>query len=562
LKTLLSLDLLEVQLPESTVLSAERYLLEGRVDHLREIDKHLWQARVLGTDKTFEPEVQMRGNFLKAHTCDCSLGHKKLPCNHVASVLFLLRRLRDQRRIKREGEKKFVPEIQVKRLLLLVPTDDQAKFIRDWAQVDNEFALAFKARFFHNMGSHHHIEYLEQLFAPYILDDGSLAVEPEPALKPLRLLIKQLLAQTEDLLIKQTEDLAFANLNYLIQKFQISGSFRQRPALIRQIIQLITRDEFVQNLDPESPRFQFLLDTLNPFMLMKEDFAIQMLLLSLQSYAGFATGRQRINALIGYHLRKGLPKQVNSQSFILVYYQTLNKEQKEGPWIEQLELPRLSPVVYEHLCQTLVDTGDFEGADRLLAEGLTWYPHYMALLRIKANLFWEMHRKRELPAIMLNLIQTSLEPNDLAAAKKLLSEKKWPAFLLQLRQILLALPATYERNVMLSEIHCDRKEWTELSKILVASHSPRLFQRFIQRFPGDDIQQIIDVYNQFLAEYLDQHIGPKSTVVVQNLFATMEGKQQNSLKKAISQFLKKRYPERPQLLVHSLTIPMIPQHEN
>ncbi len=562
MKTHLSLDLLEVQLPESTVLTAERYLYEGRVEHLREIDKNLWQAKVLGADKTFEPEVLMRGNFLKAFTCDCSLGHKKMPCNHVASVLFLLRRLRDQRRQKKAAENQFVPEIQIKRLLLFVSPDDQSRFIREWSQLDKEFALAFKSRFFHTLSGPNHLAYLDQLFAPYKLEDGALAVEPDQALKPLQILIKQLLAQTEDLLVKQAEELAFTNLTYLLQKFQLSDSFRQRPTLIRQMIQLISRDEFVQNLDPESPRFQFLLNALSLFIDMKEDYAIQMVLLSLQSYVGFAGARQQINTTVGTHLRKGIHKLGNSQSFILVYYQTLDTESKAGRWIEGLELPRLSPVVYEHLCQTLMETGDFEGTERLVLEGLNWYPHYMALLRLKVKLYWEMHRIRELPALMLTLVLTSLDTIDLQTAKKLIAGKRWLSFLKSLEHNLMDLPATYERNAMVCEIHSERNGWVELSNILVSSGSPRLVQRFIPRLPADDSNIIIDIYTRFLASYLDQHVGPKSTDVVQNLFSTIDERRQQAVKKAITQFLKKRYPERPQLIANPIVPLVISQHEN
>ena len=538
----ITLDQLETQVPEGVLAAAEKYFQEGRVEHLREIDKNLWQARITGFEQIIEPEVLLRGNYVKAFSCECSKGSKKVPCAHLIALLLLIRKVRRQKIQKQASAA--IPEFKTRDLIEILPESSLRKFLHDWSERDPEMVLALRAEFFHHFAARDHAGQLDVLFQPFLLEDGGLATEPASSLRSLQVLIRHVLRQTEALLISDEDPRAYINMGFILRHLSMTPGFRNRSSLAKHILQIVAKHGLRESLDPSSPRFDFLLKIL-PFVLaIDEEKLLPLVLLELQAYAGFSHAAVRINSTTGTLLRERRHAIGDPQALLLVYYQTLRAQDKQNNWIENLGLPRLSPSVYTNLASTLLGSGDFEGGMTLSAKGLEHYPHFADLLRIHIKCLWELHDFTHIPELLHRLLTIHLIPEDLDLAKAYLPVSTWESFCSKLGRALQALPSSYGRNVLLAETYFHSGNFGKLEDVIVESESPKLMQRFIGRLHALGPDSIVNLLERFLQRYLAQHLGPPATKTVSNLLGMLTADEDQSVRSRVIHFLKERFPER------------------
>ena len=149
--------------PENLIAEAEAIVHEDLVQKISTLDKNLWLLKVsesfeeLQEKKGFEVEIQLKGNKVKACTCECDFfqqGDKKNKnhsCKHIVAGLFRLRKHLLQKQLEKQKAIR-TTSAQHKKLTTVavlnsVNGEALKNFVRAYARTDKKFALALKARF-------------------------------------------------------------------------------------------------------------------------------------------------------------------------------------------------------------------------------------------------------------------------------------------------------------------------------------------------------------------------------------------------------------------------------
>jgi len=142
----------EFHINPSTWNSAQDILLAGRVKNLREVEKHFWVAQVDDEEGSYETEIMITPNKIKAFTCECFTEGRRLMCAHVAASLIKIRQFLEQRAEERrlKAETQVEPEMNrltVQHALENASLSELNEFVREYARRDRNFALALKTWF-------------------------------------------------------------------------------------------------------------------------------------------------------------------------------------------------------------------------------------------------------------------------------------------------------------------------------------------------------------------------------------------------------------------------------
>ena len=132
--------------------AADQLSVAGSVRNLREIETHLWVARVDVEDGSFETEVIITPHKIKAYACECFTPGRQLMCVHIAASLLKIRQYLDRRAEERRAKAEAAQLNELSRITVqsvlgnATPTEVEA-FVRDYARRDRDFALALKTWF-------------------------------------------------------------------------------------------------------------------------------------------------------------------------------------------------------------------------------------------------------------------------------------------------------------------------------------------------------------------------------------------------------------------------------
>lgn len=151
----LSLKDFEHHISASTWLAADDLVQAGAVKSLREVEAHFWVGKVEDGEASYETEVIITPNKIKAFTCECFTEGRRLMCPHVAASLVKVRQFLDQRTQERQARRDAAAaaalaepsRLTVRDALENVLPEDLEEFVRDYARRDRDFALALKTYF-------------------------------------------------------------------------------------------------------------------------------------------------------------------------------------------------------------------------------------------------------------------------------------------------------------------------------------------------------------------------------------------------------------------------------
>lgn len=143
------LQKLESHIDETSLAEGEALLEAGAVEHLSELEKHLWLAVVEG----WEAEVQVSPSRVLAGACECPRFRAQGMCEHLAALLLALRRrLQDRQEERRQEQHRKKVQERPRKLTTGIVLDHVSKeelidFVREFARTNRNFAIALKARF-------------------------------------------------------------------------------------------------------------------------------------------------------------------------------------------------------------------------------------------------------------------------------------------------------------------------------------------------------------------------------------------------------------------------------
>ncbi len=139
---------LEQYTGEQALLRGEAWYAEGRVNQLREPERHLWTALIETENGPVEVEASITPTRLKAASCECADFREHGECGHVTALLFALRaRLQQQKEQKPAPRKPGKSRLTTDSILEQADPDEVTAFIRHYAKHNRPFALALKAWF-------------------------------------------------------------------------------------------------------------------------------------------------------------------------------------------------------------------------------------------------------------------------------------------------------------------------------------------------------------------------------------------------------------------------------
>ncbi len=545
-KPKIQLKQLERQIHEGTFLVGEQYFREGRVEQLRELDKGLWQARVR-LEMIYDIEVLLRGDRVHAFTCPCSRGLKRLPCPHLIAVLLMMRNFRDQQRENKRVQKEAtLPALQLRTLLQRVSVEDLQQFTKEWAKEDPSFAQAFKARFFAQISTTNPAHYLDLLLHSYQDADGEISTE-QKHIQELLPLFRQVLAQVNSLLDQKQEESAYAILHHLLKTASTIGSDRLSSAILDGIITMMETQGLSAELHADDLRFPFLSELLNVLVAQGVEEGVHRNLLQIQAYSGFPESRSNILQVIKSLMSQSKMLQIDPEPLVLVYYQNLPDTDRQRDWLDDLQLPRMGPAFYERLVTTLLETGDFEGCERILTTGQMAYPESAELIRLRIQLYWELHDIDPLIDLAERLILNTLSNADVLFSEKYLSKKQLSILF---KGLILKLEdgQTYDHHRLTCMIMARSGAWKAVARRVTSSSSIRLLDIYAddlnEQFPIE-YQRIL---TQFLDDYLDQHVGPQAKQIVQKIRSLLSRQNLSALFYELAVHIKNRYPHRQSLL--------------
>jgi hypothetical protein len=132
--------------------TAEQLAASGNVRNLREIETHFWVARVDTEEASYETEVIITPQKIKAYACECFSPGRRLMCAHIAATLLKIRQFLEQkaeaRRLRAEAaQSNALSRMTVQTVLENATPEEIEAFVRDYCRRDRDFALALKTWF-------------------------------------------------------------------------------------------------------------------------------------------------------------------------------------------------------------------------------------------------------------------------------------------------------------------------------------------------------------------------------------------------------------------------------
>lgn len=537
---------LEKQVPESVFRTGERYHEEGRVSHLRQIDTGLWQANV-HIEQDYEPEILLRGNRVQAWSCDCTPGRKKTLCAHIVATLLMLRTFLEQQKAKRAGVTTRDLRLEIKELLPHIPPEELAAFLRAELKLSPELSLALKTRFYHHLHTSKAADFRELLFTPY-QDEAGVLITDDPSIAPqLRLMVRQLLLQSDQYLKNGEDEAALDNVRYLLTKLDRSPRTRLKEQLIRRLTTWVIEECDLPVTGAGDARYRFLLELLPQLHRMDQSEALQAVLLEVQGYAGFEEARLSALPVLRDAINRTTQASPSLLPLLLVYYQNLPTPLRTGGWLKHLHLPRISPQTYEDLGTALSEIGDFEDALHIVEEGREQYPAHIPLQRLRRKLLWELHDFDELEHQCLDLLAVTLEVSDFQAAISLLPEERLAPLLKKLADLLEAAPESFRRFTLSCTLARHREDWGRLAVELERSGSRKLLLQHAPALYAAEPGLAANMISAFMRDYLSKHIGPPSHDTLGALSTLCREHNMSGVRAALAAMLKKDFPERDHL---------------
>ncbi len=132
--------------------AADQLSQSGSVRNLREIETHFWIARVDVEDGSFETEVMITPQRIKAFSCECFTPGRSLMCVHIAASLLKIRQYLDKRAEERRAKAEAAQSNELSRITIQTVLENATAaeldlFVRDYARRDRDFGLALKTWF-------------------------------------------------------------------------------------------------------------------------------------------------------------------------------------------------------------------------------------------------------------------------------------------------------------------------------------------------------------------------------------------------------------------------------
>ncbi len=231
------LQYLESHFDDESLLTGEQLAEAGQVYSLRQIERHLWIANVQDGPASYETEVKISPTKVIAATCECEHFQQHRQCGHLAATLLALRKQLSSPVLPLPSAplaEESPRRLTVNALLEQVSHQDLVAFVKQYAKLNRNFALALKARFAPEISSidsrEKYLQLLESTITAVRRPDRTI---PQRGANSLYKILSEILARIEEMMAQGFLSEAVAMAQTIIEK--ITPLLRKLQALEEDI---------------------------------------------------------------------------------------------------------------------------------------------------------------------------------------------------------------------------------------------------------------------------------------------------------------------------------------
>lgn len=544
---------LEAYIEDRFLIIGETLFEQGKVTALSEAERHLWVANVVGR----EVEVQITPTKVRACTCECDNYKEAGICEHVAAVLFKLRKAVDKVKEKKDNKRKkrntVVKKLTTATILDNVTAEELKYFIRDYAKGNRTFGLALKARFAASVPMADDREKYYQLLESTINESRTTTdrILYSGKLKIIKI-VKELLAQTDDYIVGGNFTDAFYILQAIIEKCaplhnKVEGATEKYVELIEKAFQLL-RTLLKANLAPAMREdiWLFCLEECKKTTYYLSDF-VSLLLDILLGIAKNSTKRTQLIEVIDKHIET---HSISGQrkAALLIYKLTLLEKEGKKKQAEAVVLENLTePTLLIYVAEKSLEVDNFKRARYLVEKGLQTDMTKRTRAKLESLLLIIAKKEGNISEVITYSRKLFLYKKDISnylTLKEVIKVGEWSPFLKTLLSELENQPFSMEKRDVIAEIYAKEEDELGLLEYIESIRSLDLLQRYDVLLLKKNKKKVADLYLSILDSFIKHHLGRQSSERIRLAILHLYKIKADSIANRIVKNFRMNYPER------------------
>ncbi len=554
------LSKIELHIDDGVIVEAEKLLEDERISGITESDPGLWIAVATLNEKSYEIEVLLKGNTVKAHTCECGKSDKKSYCIHVVALLLQLVNIKkkEAKKVTKKTKKVKIPRrITLPYVLDLCDPKDLKEFIIEYASQDRNFGILLKAHFAHLLPRTEDNEPISKLLA------NSVKAIKKPGKtmsrndwKMMKKVLHTFLKQAEDALYKKHYADVFETTEAMLQLLSPMLLLTEDRKVFSEAIVnslLLLRKTTKANLAPEleseiwrlgiseaEKRVYYFYDLWQPLgnLLLeaartKERSSQFLQILEEKSQDSFVLKHPEVSAGI-----------VNFK------IQLFELQHNDAALKRYLEENISHPEVLKQAILLAAQNENWVQLEQLSKFALDRNDDTEKAIEFKKQLLsaYRFQKKKKKSGSLAK--ELFLDTYDLEFLQFLRNNagKKWPELRATILTELEALPNRMRKTKVLALLYAQENMTDELHQHLKDSLSLDLLREFDELLFQQDAYKTASLYKEVIDHYLENYVGRPAAIKVRESIRHLMSIQQDELAHSLMDFVRKKYGDRGSLL--------------
>lgn len=552
------LEHIESGVDETSFILGEQLLEGGTVQHLKETEKNFWVAEVW-VDQRYEVEIKISPSRVIANSCECARYKKEAMCEHIVAVLLQVRQEINNRKSKnapQETPPPPPPKLTIALILEEIKHEDLVKFVKLYAKQNRNFAIALKTRFAPDVvtanNKEKYLDLLENAIQTSRKADRSF--NQRGSQKVLKIL-EELQLQIEETLLEGylSESVAMAQsiierITPLLRKFQheqekiqhrVKLAFDVLKSVIEAPAPPALKEAIWDYCIQESRKLVYRNTQIDPHF-----FRILLHLAEEEARA------EQLLEVLDEQIRRYQYENRETTTLLLIRIHLLEKTGKAEDIRRFIQQYIGNPEVLLFAVRQAVSQQQLERAKRLAYAGLE--------KRFNKKII------AELEEILLQIAQTEKDTNSTIqfAENRLLATldfqyyqitkaaytADWSLYFEDLLRTINDLPFSMEKRLLVATIYAEEGMLEQLIAYLKNTQSLDLLKHFTPLLLSRYKAAVYELYHAFFANYLQNHIGGKTSEKISQLLQTLYELGASGIADELKARLRSDFPERHTLM--------------
>lgn len=557
-----SLRKLESNIGEAHLLRAEELLDAHAVEPVREIDRHLWVTHVRDGNDRWEVEIKISPSRIVAATCECPVFQTEGECEHFAAALLTLRRHLQNRHEKKRQKKKRAArqssKLTTSVVLRNVDPDELTDFVREYARTHRNFAIALKARFATNVDSIDAIEKFSQLLDSTInmarRPDRSISKRGEQKIVKV---LREMHDQAREAIAEQhfTETLSIAQS--ILQKVtpvlgkvttdsdtllkEVEAAFE----LIRQLLSFTLPPDLRHSL------WRYLLEE-HPKLTYRSHQLDHLFLQQMLELANEPKDFDQLLEAISRQTEKYQSEGRQPAKILMLQLLTLEKAGRPKAAEKFIEENLLHPKILRRTIDLFIQNEQWRHARQLCLSGLEKFQDQDLKKALEHSLITISKKQGDITTLRSILETQFLRELDLRIyqeLRKLQEDNKLATFHRELtKKVRKHTPPSRQQLDVLAFLHAESGQTDALLRYLEETASLDLLKRYDHYLLQKDKEGLLHLYRQLLTQYIQNHLGPKSSSKIRQTLHHLHEIGMGDLATRLTEEFRSNYPERHTLM--------------